>query len=579
MVSLRRRGGADHAPEGVVAPPLARYEVLAAALAGRRLDLAYTDGPAHTDGIRVFVTPDGSRRQVVVHSLLLGHGSLARRILSELRNQPSRTRRYLLLEINRLSVEGGRWAPLRPLLDVPGGVPLTGSAEESLGLATGEQRLPDPPGHWGVIRPGLLMRSIEDEPDVDPAAASPLRLQVQGDLADLVEEDDSEDISLFLRLLKSPFGSQIMSNMLQNFLGVGRSGNKSSSDGTPAGDQASGVRRSRGGSRGPGDILGTEWRMATGAATSAPRADGYVYPEWDAIAGKYLPEWCTVIEYCPRPTDADTAVVPGSDLMMRRRLARIGLSSQVLLRQPIGDDLDIDAVVRSQVAVASGGAPDESVYAAARAHRRDLSVLVLLDVSGSTRDPSPSGGTVFDRQREAAACLLDSLTALGVRTAGFAFRSEGRNAIHLLRLKNFDDTWNRAVQQRIASLEPGGYTRLGAAIRHGRTVLARETGSKRRLLIVLSDGLPYDTDYQDGHAEADSRRALAEVRGEHIGCLCISIGSRSCTTLEKVFGTAAHANVANLRSLRTVAPRLFVHGLRTSDPRRRLSQHRAEAVS
>lgn len=559
-------------PSPATAPE--RYAVLATALGGRRLDVVADAEFAHTDGETIHVTDrDPARTAVIVHALLVGHGSLARAVLTELRGKPRQTERYLLVETNRLCAPDGPWSPLRALIDVPEGVPQTADTAGSLELALGTAALPATPVGWGEIRPAMLLRKVDEGVDLEPGSAAPKELRPTDDMPEL-DEDESEDIGSILRALSSPLGSNAVSRMLQKLLGMGRSRRKGSDDGEAAGDQAEEARTMRAGAVGA-NARELSWRMASGGSLEAPAALGYRFPEWDVESGSYRPAWCTVIERSPDPAlgPADPKLVTGRDNAMRRRLAKIGLSPEVLLRQPIGDDLDLDAAVRSQIAVASGGSPEENVYAASRPHRRELSVLVLLDVSGSTKDPSPAGGTVFDQQQDAAACLVDSLSALGARTACYAFHSQGRHAVHVLRVKTFDETWSQRAHERMASLQPGGYTRLGAAVRHGAAVLGREIASSRRLLLVLSDGFPYDSEYQDAYAEADSRRALAEARHDTIGCLCISIGAPTGdVALAKVFGSAAYANVPDLRSLRAVAPQLFVHGLKTSDPRRRISQ-------
>ena len=68
-------------------------------------------------------------------------------------------------------------------------------------------------------------------------------------------------------------------------------------------------------------------------------------------------------------------------------------------RQPQGDDIDIDAAVEARVEVLAGSVPDEAVYIDSLRRRRDLSVLLLLDVSGSTAE---AGTVCADRARTTA---------------------------------------------------------------------------------------------------------------------------------------------------------------------------------
>lgn len=156
--------------------------------------------------------------------------------------------------------------------------------------------------------------------------------------------------------------------------------------------------------------------------------------------------------------------------------------------------------------------PDEAVYLDSLRRRRDLSVLLLLDVSGSAAEPGTVGRTVHEQQRAAVADLAVALHDLGDRVALYAYYSQGRRAVSMVPVKRFDDQLNAQVIRRLNSLEPGAYSRLGAAIRHGSAILEARGGTSRRLLVVLSDGLAYDHGYERAYGAADARRALTEAR-------------------------------------------------------------------
>jgi nitric oxide reductase activation protein len=142
----------------------------------------------------------------------------------------------------------------------------------------------------------------------------------------------------------------------------------------------------------------------------------------------------------------------------------------------------------------------------------------------------------------------------------------------MLPVKQFDDNLDALVMQRLGSLTPGAYSRLGAAIRHGTSVIAEKAGTSRRLLVVLSDGLAYDHGYERIYGAADARRALAEARRQGVGCLCLTIGAATGSEeLSKVFGSAAHASIPKQRQLADVIGPLFRAALRTADLRRKMA--------
>jgi nitric oxide reductase activation protein len=201
---------------------------------------------------------------------------------------------------------------------------------------------------------------------------------------------------------------------------------------------------------------------------------------------------------------------------------------------------------------------------------------VLLDISGSAAEPGYGGKTVHHQQRAAAAMLALALHSLGDRVALYGFRSCGRSAVRLVRVKTFGGDLDTGVLRRLGGLVPGAYTRLGAAIRHGTSVLDAHGGTSRRLLVVLSDGLAYDHGYEGPYGEADSRRALAEARRRGTGCLCLSVGAGTdLVPLRRVFGTAAHAAITSPEQLGGVIGPLFRAALASAERRRRVAQREA----
>jgi nitric oxide reductase activation protein len=298
------------------------------------------------------------------------------------------------------------------------------------------------------------------------------------------------------------------------------------------------------------------------------------YPEWDVFHRRYRPDWCTVVEVPPTPHN-DSPFTPLGGHELRRPLARVGLDLARRHRQLQGDDIDIDATVEAFVEAAAGTPPDEAIYVDSLRCRPELSVLLLLDVSGSAGEPGTSGGTVHEHQRAAAVALLVALHDLGDRVALFGFRSQGRSAVEVLPVKQFDDKLDATVLRRLGSLVPGAYTRLGAAIRHSAEVLETRGGTSRRLLVVLSDGFAYDHGYEGAYGEADARRALAEARRRGTACLCLSIAAGTdAQALGRVFGSAAHARIPREEQLAGVVGPLFREALRSAELQRRAWQRR-----
>jgi len=554
-----------------------RFALLASAISGRPLGVAAGEPgkPAWTDGRTVFVDPEEARETqlhcVLVQASLLCAGSLQPAVLATLARKPRVTRRYLSLEGHRALSSLSDMLPTSVLAAAD---PLTAgrttSAESSLVLALGTEQIPDPPGWFGEVHPRGMSRDEGDERQaVGPEQARPLGRQ-----ALLRELEDDVGEGPVVSILSSPVGGGgPIGKLLKRLFGESRS----SETGAPGADaparfSRSSKRVSRTTSRSIGLITASE----DGAPGDPSRE--YLYPEWDVHRRRYRPQWCRVVEL--GPGNGERSPLPfRNTASLRRSLARLGTELERHHRQPQGEDVDLDAVVDCYVEVRAGSFPDEAIYIESQRSRRDLAVLVILDISGSAAEPSGSGGTVHDHQLSAAADLTLALHQVGDRVALYGFRSQGRSAVHVFPVKRFDDDLSAVTEERLGELTPGGFTRLGAAIRHGAHLLDRDGGTGRRLLVVLSDGFAYDHGYEGAYGEADARRSLSEARRRGIGCLCLSIASATdAEALRRVFGTAAHATLATADEMGPLIAPLFRAALGTAEYQRRRSERSTRAT-
>jgi len=550
---------------------LERLELLASAIAGRPVDLAPVlpaGAPAWTDGTTIFLDVDVHSverlRTLAVQAALLGAGSLNGQVLSALARRPGLTRRYLTVEGHRALATHEFVLPptVRPLIDHVIAAK-SDSPGTSLAIAGSKRPIDEPPPSFGTIRPRL---TTAPGPQADPAtAAFPHAPRSNDDVRR--ELDDNADEGPTTDLTSPVGGGGGIGRLLKKLFGEGRS----AGNGPPGTDSATHWLRNAGVST-TRVVSSTASRIPDGGAELT--RSGAIYPEWDVHRRAYRHGWCTVTEVDPRP--GDPAIVLMSDARpLRRALARLGMELERRHRQLDGVEIDLDAAVEERVEVLAGSAPDEAVYIDMVRRRRDLAVLMLLDVSGSAGQPSLAGGTVHEHQRTAAVTLASVLHGLGDRVALYGFRSQGRKAVTMLPVKRFGDGLDTRNLRRLGGLTPGGYTRLGAAIRHATAVLEEEAGTSRRLLVVLSDGIAYDHGYEREYGEADARRALVEARRRGIGCLCLSIAAGlDADALRRVFGTAAHAGIPRADQLPDVVGRLFRSALRSADANRRVWQHR-----
>jgi nitric oxide reductase NorD protein len=548
--------------------------MLASVLAGRPLAVQpVEEGHAPwTDGQTVFVDPRervAALQAIAVQASLIAAGSIDSEVL---RRVPRGTRvvgRYLALEGYRALAENVDLLPVALASFADSALAArTDSPESSLALAKTSDAIAEPPRSFGVIRVKKVLAAsarAADTVDHSTTGHSPMREGRQ----ELEELDDGEvaDPDSGPDLFTSPVGGGgFIGKWLKRMLGSARQSD-GSGGGPPGADTP--THRTNSGSRSAHAVSSTA-SVATENGP-APKSRGVMYPEWDVNRQCYHRDWCTVREVDARTMPAAAAEIDDA-VALRRPLARLGMGLHRRRRQTQGDDIDIDAAVAAHVELVAGGVPDESVYLDSTRRRRDLSVLVLLDVSGSTAEPGTLGRTVHQQQLVAAANLVVALHDLGDRIALYAYNSQGRAAVNLVPVKRFDDHLDARTIKQLNSLAPAAYSRLGAAIRHGSAVLEEHGGTSRRLLVVLSDGLAYDHGYERDYGAADARRALTEARRRGTGAVCLTVGaSTDVAALKKVFGSAAHATVGQPERLVGVIGPLFRSAIRSAEVRRRVS--------
>lgn len=549
---------------------VAKLGLLASAIANRSVRVACAEpgALAWTDGKVVFVDAGQSAREQVnalaVQASLLAAGSLDSEIAGALVRRPALVKRYL-------SVEGRRaLASVAPFLppSVQALVPVdsvSDSPASSLAVARGRSQLQEPPASFGTVHARqLLARRGEEVAGRTSSSTQPQQTRVE-----LAEDANTSATDPADSFPSQVGGGGAIGKWLAKLLSAVR---QIRGGGSPGADAPTHWTRSR--RRGNRQaVLSTASTGNVEGTHARDREDGTKYPEWDVHGRRYRMAWCTVREVDVKlKPDAARFTLPDR-IMLRRALARLGLGIDRYHRQSLGDDIDIDAVIEARVELLAGSAPDEAVFIDSVRRRRDLSVLLLLDISGSAAEPAEGGKTVHEQQRAAAAALTLALHELGDRVALYAYHSQGRSSVSLLPVKRFAEQPDSVVMQRLGSLEPGAYSRLGAAIRHGTALLQDHAGTPRQLLVVLSDGLAYDHGYEPDYGAADAQRALREARHAGIGCLCLSIGAHTeYANLKKVFGRSAHAALPAPEQLSQVIGPLLRSAIRSADARRRIAR-------
>ncbi len=309
----------------------------------------------------------------------------------------------------------------------------------------------------------------------------------------------------------------------------------------------------------PREVLqsdGQSLRVA-GSPRTRTNTSGITYPEWDHRLAAYrfpgaivrtAPATTGDVEWGERVLARHTTLVR----QVRRRFDGLRARRVRLGRQVDGAEVDLGSYVTTFADWRAGEPGDDRLYIASRPARRDLSIAVLADVSASTDAWVAGSRRIVDVEKEALVVLLEALDVLGDRHAVLAFSGEGPRAVDVLTVKGFDESSPAPARRRIAALEPDGYTRVGAAVRHASALLGQER-ARFRLLLLLSDGKPNDVDeYAGRYGIEDTRQAVAEARLQGLIPFCLTVDREAPAYLPAIFGPRGFAVLSRPELLPTV---------------------------
>ena len=290
-------------------------------------------------------------------------------------------------------------------------------------------------------------------------------------------------------------------------------------------------------------------------APEAPEA--FCYPEWDFRIQAFRHPGATV-RLLPPPSGAqqwvDDTLTEHRTLLdaIRQRFAALRPQRTVRRRQTDGDDIDLEACVEGLANLRAGWPMADDLYCSQQRTRRDMAILILIDVSGSTDGWISNSRRVIDVEREALLLVCIALGAMGEPFAVQAFSGNGPAGVSQWDIKRFDEPHSPAVALRIAALEPDQYTRTGAALRHASATLMRE-GAPHKLLLLLTDGKPNDCDLYEGrYGIEDTRQAVTEAKLQGISPFCLAVDRQAASYLPGVFGAHHYALLSTPASLPTV---------------------------
>lgn len=324
----------------------------------------------------------------------------------------------------------------------------------------------------------------------------------------------------------------------------------------------------------PEDLQGAEaWAHNDMPEQSLEAGDlAFSYDEWDKDLADFRTGWCRVIEKKVRQGDRSFVELVRSryrgvissvrhqfQLMKPENLTKIN-------RELDGEDYDLNALVDYVIDRRADGQQSERIYTKRLRKQRDVAVSLLLDQSSSTartitRNPLQPytfpGRRIIEIEKEGLVLMSEALEAVGDVYSIYGFTSEGRRNVKFYVVKDFNEKYSDEIEKRIGGITFQNNTRLGAAIRHASAKLLRQE-SRTKLLIILTDGRPYDHDYGDArYAREDVREALTEAKRSGITPFCITVDKDSEFELKDLYGDVGYTIIDDVLSLPERMPNIY----------------------
>jgi nitric oxide reductase NorD protein len=96
-------------------------------------------------------------------------------------------------------------------------------------------------------------------------------------------------------------------------------------------------------------------------------------------------------------------------------------------------------------------------------------------------------------------------------------------------------------------------------------MLDDHSGTPYKLLLLISDGYPYDDQYEGDYAIDDTRKAIEEAREAGVAVVCLSVGGDAdAKQLERVYGAANYLGLTQPEQMSTRLRALIERALGTA---------------
>ncbi|MEW6301391.1 MAG: hypothetical protein AB1671_27275, partial [Thermodesulfobacteriota bacterium] len=325
----------------------------------------------------------------------------------------------------------------------------------------------------------------------------------------------------------------------------------------------------------------------------------FFYDEWDYHIADYRARWCRLREIVLTgdageffsATLGHYAALTGA---VKHEFQRIRPELYRTIRGlEDGEEVDLDAVITAAGDLRAGVSPSPKLYTLRRQTERDVAALFLVDMSASTDEPvvpviphysdedpddwlaawkkrpatpQPRPRRIIDVTKEALVLMAAALEEIGDTYAIYGFSGQGRHDVEFYHVKSFAETLSPTVKGRIGAIEPRRSTRMGTALRHALKKLG-SVACRVKLLILLSDGFPQDTDYGTDRRSItygirDTMMALREADQAGVLTFCLTVDKAGHDYLREMCEQSRYLVLEDVTSLPTELPKVYKRYIR-----------------
>ena len=295
-----------------------------------------------------------------------------------------------------------------------------------------------------------------------------------------------------------------------------------------------------------------------------PVSEPFHYQEWDYQIQLHRPDWATLYER--RQPKGDPEMIENIITEYKPVAHRIKQIIDLLTPEGVqrirnmedGDEIDINAAIDAMVAIRMGEQPNPRITMRNVLKNRDLAVVVLMDLSESTNETvEGSDKTILQLTREATTLVATAINGIGDPFALHGFASDGRHDVQYYRFKDFNQHFDDDAKSRLAGMQGGLSTRMGAAMRHAGQHLLMQP-ERRKLLLIITDGEPADIDERDPqHLRHDTKKSVEELYSKGVMSYCLTLDANADNYVKRIFGANNYTIIDHVQRLPEKLPVLF----------------------